>query len=482
MVMRKPRYAVLVALIAFVGGFAALVVMRDRPDGAVLEAGPKKPETEAAVATKSGKKEPAAAAETNGTKSPEAMTPPPLDRPVRIVGLGWDLMVPGALATMPDSSGKATAFSSRRLEAEFRAADDLSAIKEALTRGGAADGGADIAIVPLPEMVAAFEDLRALEPRVFFLVGWSRGREGLYGRGADLLKLPRNGRVKLIGEKGSAATLTSLFALDASGVAPERVALVAASDAKAAFAAVDRGESDSEPDGARVLLTTADAGNLVPFVAIAPKGFLKNERAMRAWVAAWQEGVAMLQADVPAGARRIATLDGAPKTVDLVRRLGLIEFADLAENARRFGLAGRDAVTLDELFVLTWRLWREASVLVTPAPQTAPLATETITSLIIETPSKSDSVVSSRSDFEARSILRVAVGRPNDAKSVHRLGLIAGVFSRSAFRVGAAGKKKATEDLVVGLSDRFGLDRERFRAKPRLAKRKTAVLEVLAAP
>src|SRR5690606_19588342 len=108
--------------------------------------------------------------------------PPAMDRPLRVVSLGWDLAVPGHLANLPDKSAT-SAMESQDMRMELRSVAKLSAIKEALANGGAHAKGADIAILPLPEMVAAYEDLRALKPQIFFIVGWSRGRDALVAHG-----------------------------------------------------------------------------------------------------------------------------------------------------------------------------------------------------------------------------------------------------------------------------------------------------------
>jgi hypothetical protein len=475
MVVRKPRYTVLFALVALMGGTTALVVARDRPAAAEEPAKARASSTDAGPGAEVV--ETARATETSESESEVADRKPALERPLRTVGLGTDVIVPGLLA----ANGAATAEQLDGLSLEFRSVRKLAAVKDALTRGGADPAGADIAVLPLPEMVAAFEDLRALEPRIFMIVGWSRGREGLYGRGVDLLELPRRKAIKVMAEEGSAAGFLALFALDAAGVSPERVTLVHSS-LEARLVARDRVKAPRKGDTARLLLTTADADHLVPLVAVVPSGLARNQRALRAWARAWQQGARQLSTDVPGSARLIASRDGAPKGVELVRRLGLIEFADLTENARRMGLAGRDPMTIDRLFVYTWRLWRQQGLLITPAPAAAPLDSSVVSSLLLESPEASPQRKVGEAHFDTRSILRVRLREPNREASRNRVALIAGAFSRSGFRISAQRSKRTTETMVAGLEARFGFDRKRFQVEPRLSSRRQAVLEVLAAP
>ena len=400
---------------------------------------------------------------------------PPLDRPLRVISLGWDLAVPGHLANKGTSESE-SAFAKRKLDVEIKSSTDLSKIKSALANGGAHKSGADIAILPLPEMVASYEDLRALKPQIFFVVGWSRGRDALFARKrTSLLKLPRSGSVSLAGTRGSSAMLLSLYLLDIAGVDSKRLRISGEADRGLMFSAVDRGRSTAIPKDMRIAVTSADASALIPFVAIAPEGFLQNRRAITAWIAAWLEGAQRLEADVPAAARQVSGISGAPETVTLVRRLGLIEFSGLRDNVRRAGLAGRDPVTLSRLFQLSWRLWRGVDVLTTPAPKSVPLAFAAISSLVLENPgiAKSDE---GSADFTTRPLFR-GVASDMDAAA-----LVAGVFARSSVRVGAFGKRKRSADALEELTTRYGLNSSRFEAKASLSKRKTIVLEVYSAP
>ncbi len=400
---------------------------------------------------------------------------PPLDRPLRIISLGWELAVPGHLANH-GKDGKKSALAVRKLDVEMRSVKNMKSIKSALANGGAHKSGADIAILPLPEMVAAYEDLRALKPQIFFVAGWSRGRDAIFAhKKSSLMKLPRSGKVDLSGTRGSSSMLLSLYLLDISGVDSKRIKITSKSDRKFSFFAVNRAATTNIPKDSSLSVTSADASALIPFVAIAPQGFLQNRRAIAAFIDAWLEGVEELESDVPAAARQVAALKGSPETLTLVRNLGLVEFSGLRDNVRRAGLAGRDPVNLSSLFQLTWRLWRGVDVLTTPAPKNVPIAFEAIASLALQSEEleREDEV---EANFTTSPLVR---GITTDLESA---ALVAGVFARSSLRIGAFGKKKTSRDALDDLTTRYGLSESRFEAKHSLSKRKTIVLEVYSAP
>src|SRR5207249_3765723 len=109
----------------------------------------------------------------------DAAAPPPKpeQRPFRVATLGWELAVPGvAIENGP--------------KMELAPETSLEIVEERLTRGGENPAGADVAILPLPAFVAGYDKLRALEPRAFAVVGFSRGREELHAASGGLLKPP----------------------------------------------------------------------------------------------------------------------------------------------------------------------------------------------------------------------------------------------------------------------------------------------------
>jgi hypothetical protein len=433
----------------------------------------------------------AIAPNTSGSKAEQPLATksgPQLGRPVRVIALGWDRLVPGLIANGGTSSGATSLFAKRGVQTELSIGPTMAHIEDALANGGTHERGADIAIISLPELAASYESLRALAPKIFFVVGRSHGRDALVAAaGQNLTKLPKRGEILLVGDKGAPSTLLGLFALDLAGASPERVRVVPVGDASASsvtFAAIDRTDGDNGGDR-RIVLTTADAAGLVPYVAVASEGFLSgNSVTVREWSSAWLEGVEKVRSDVPLAARTVAAIDGAPEPVDLIRQLGQIESATLADNARLLGLSGRGAITIEQLFQRTWKLWRTASVLTTPAPPNAPLYTNAVTGLVLRSKERPRPSATAKPSFDTKPILRitVAIKSDSDEAAVAQLGVVAGVFERSALQAGIARNAKKSAQLIEHASQRYGLDKQRVKAAPKRSKRKSAVIEVLAAP
>jgi hypothetical protein len=217
--------------------------------------------------------------------SVDAAPTKPTERPIRVAALGWELVAAGVSLAAVDGGAPPPAV-------ELAPETSLEAVEARLARGGADPVGADVAIMPLPAFVVAYDRLRALDPRAFVVVGFSRGREEVHAAQGALLKAPPAAdEVKLVGfgpasasdpavrAVGSeSATLLGLFALDLLGVSGARIRLVAptAADAKAApFSAVARGVADDR----KLAFSSADASRLVPIVAVAPKEQLDNNEA-----------------------------------------------------------------------------------------------------------------------------------------------------------------------------------------------------------
>jgi hypothetical protein len=409
-------------------------------------------------------------------------------RPIRVVAMGWDQLVPGIMASGGVASAADSEFARQGVETRFHAVQSMREVEAALARGGEVDGGADVAIVPLPAVVASYEDLRALAPQVFFVIGWSRGRDALTGIQARKLDgVPRRKDVLLVGQAGDTATLLALFMLDQAGVPLSQVKLIAPGDAARAsahLAAVDRSQGGDAKGSRHVLVTTADATDLIPYVAITPGGFLQaHGQDLTGWARAWLGGVERMRVDMPGAARIVAALPGAPEPVVLLRQLGQIEFASLGENARLAGLSGRGAVTVAMLFQATWTLWRGIGVLSTPAPQSAPLSTQVITALVRTSATRPADRSQVKPSLDTAPIVRIDLaGKRDDAEIVDRLGLAAGVFSRSALRVGVDRNKKRTQALIEQAVERFDLEGARIAPAHDLGKGRGAVIEALAAP
>ena len=220
-----------------------------------------------------GPTEPAASASAAGSASASAAgssSAPPVDagparlmeRSLRVVSLGWDLAAPGVLANGGLDPAANSDFSAAGLDLHLNVVDSMATVEGALARGGADKDGADIALVPFSQFVAASERLRALSPEAFFVVGWSRGREALISSKDTLPGPDAKGEVKelkMMGAAGEPATFLGLFALDAAGIPASSVRLVGPEvrGDDATLAAVDR---DAAPaDRARLFAGNAAA-------------------------------------------------------------------------------------------------------------------------------------------------------------------------------------------------------------------------------
>lgn len=446
-----------------------------------------------------------------GTAGPAASgsanTPPPgtasgaasagvaklMDRPLRVVTLGWDLAAPGLLANGGADPLPASDFTAAGLDVHIGVAAGVTSLEAALARGGDDKEGADVAILPLPTFVAGYERLRALSLDMFFVVGWSRGREGIASAKPEW---PVKGEVKLAGTAGDPATFVALWALDIGGVPPSQVKLLApgANSTDAPLAAIDR-SSPLPPDTSRgtLLLTTADAPRLVPYVAVAPRGFIETKsKALVAWAGTWLKGARKLSQDAPAGARTVAATKGAPEPIALLQTLGQSVPATLADNVRATGLSGRSAVTLESLFQRAWNLWRATGTLATPSPDSAPVSTGIISSL-----ARADATQAATPDDDpkprdagptAKVLLtyRQPDAKLDDAALVATAGFLAGVFERAPLRLsvttaGAVDKTK-TKKAIDDAQGRFGLSPTRITPATKPLPQSAATIEVLAVP
>jgi len=446
-------------LLGMVGALVALMWIQREGDAAA----PAAPAPATPVATPAAAPKPAAPA-----PAPAAPARPQLGRPLRTVALGWELLAPSVVA------GEAS-YKAAGLEAGFAAASSMDEIESALARGGGEAGGADLAIVPLSSYVASYERLRALSPEVVFVIGWSRGREALLASDAQALaRPPATGEVKLAAASATAPeTFLALYLLELAGVPASRVAVVepppqalpANAQARAPLSAVHR-PTPQRPAG-KLLVTSADTPRLLPIVAVAPHGMIATHAAeLEVWARVWLAGVGKLAGDVPAGGRLVAGMTGAPPVLGIIEALGQVEFASLRENAAAAGLSGRSVLTIDELFRATWRIWRDAGVLTTPAPEAAPLHTGIVAQLVRGDPSAAAEPPRARpaADEGKRPAVLLAVRAPLgkdgavDAEAfAARIGLVAGVFERLPLRVTVRDDTRAAQRAADAARDRFGL-------------------------
>ena len=430
-----------IVLVLMMAGFGALLAIQRDGDAAA----PVVPAATPAVAK-------------TATTAPDA--PKPLARTLRTTALGWELLAPGVIST--------EAFKAGGVEVAFAAATSMDELEGALAKGGEA-GGADIALVPLASYVASYERLRALSPEVIFVVGWSHGREALYGTELTKVVSP----MKLAAAAGTPETFFALELLDLAGVPATKVELVEHAPLEATARPPRPG---SKPTG-KLVISSADTPHLMPIVAVAPRGFVEaHAHELEVWSRVWLGGVTKLAADVPAAARQVAAIPGAPPVLGIIEALGQLEFANLRENAVAMGLSGRGVLTLDQTFRFAWRIWRDTGVLTTPPPEVSPLEPRLIATLartdqaaLVEPPPH----VRPAGDKRPEVLLVIGADKLDADAVAARIGLVAGIFDHLALRVTA----KTAQASIDTARERFGLH-----VAMSVGKRQAPAIEVLSAP
>lgn len=404
-----------------------------------------------------------------------------LDRELQAIASDWALLAPGVLQNDGLEPNKKAPFAKAGLTVRLKASEQRSDIENALARGGADDKGADVAILALPEFVASYEALKALDPVMFLISGWSSGRDILLSRFDRLQKLPATGPIGVRGVPGTSAMFLTAFVLDAMGVGLERLEFEPsdAESPQAALWALSRQELGSVPkayDGT-VLLSTGEALQLIPYVAVAQRSFVeRHTEALVAFSRVWFDGQARVTRDPTAASRRLAKLAGSPEPLALLAQLGEIRMSSVTDNALSAGVAGRGAVNLTSLFDRSWRYWRSLKVLTTPSPERAPVSGEVITQLVLGNAQPGPTRPSAprlpdARDAQDAALLSLNAGPAprDDAQIVGDVGFAAGVFSRSRLRLSVYSQsgydKKRTETLVAQVSERFDLSDGRLVAE-----------------
>lgn len=404
----------------------------------------------------------------------EEVEPEDLDRPLRVVSTSWDLMSPGLFAGDADNNAEETdLFAEAGVETDFSSVDDADAIQEALSRGGADEEGADVAVMSLPAFAASYEQLRALQPVVFYVVGWSRGREALASQNAEgLVDADTGADTRLRGQLGEPGTFFGLYLLQLAGIdaGGVDVSLDVPETESGSYSAISRGhpELETAPDGFNPVITTADTEGLIPYVAVTSDSFLRAHlEELTSWADVWQQGRLLLDDDVPAAARTVAEAADDFQAVDLVDMLGVIELATIRDNARMAGLAGRAPMVLDRQFELAWDIWRDVGVLSTPRPDQVPIATEVIMTLVRE--SDDGDVQAAPETFEQtpptdRTLLEYRHrGTHHDEEAMmEQVATLAGVFNQSAIEVALGDHTELTEQVLDEAAERFELDRNQL--------------------
>ncbi|HEU5075581.1 MAG TPA: hypothetical protein VFU02_15420 [Polyangiaceae bacterium] len=441
------------------------------------------------VAPESTKPKPAASgsARTKASAAPSAAAPAAptkpakagakrknlLDRPLAVITSDWASATPGVLQNDGLEPNKQAAFSKAGLSLRLAASEKSKDLENALARGGADPAGADVAILPLPEFVAAYEALKALDPVMFLITGWSSGRDVLLSRFERLEKLPAQGPLVLRGTPGTSAMFLTAFVLDATGTAFDRLEFEASDvdPPRAALWALSRQELGSVPkayDGT-VLLSTGEALQLIPYVAVAQRAFVeRHTEALVSFARVWFDGQARVARDPTAASRRLAQLSGGPEPLTLLAQLGEIRTSSVTDNALSAGVAGRGAVNLTSLFERCWRYWRSLKVLSTPSPERAPVDGEVITQLVLGNAQPGPARPSAPKLPSARAAAQTPLLQLNGSPTLHDdsqiigdVGFVAGVFARSTLRLSVYSQstfdQKRTRALVAQINERFDL-------------------------
>jgi hypothetical protein len=410
---------------------------------------------------------------------------PRMDRALQVAVFGWELAVPLVVANEGLDPSPQSAFSKAGLGVKVGVTDRLSAIENALARGGADRDGADIAVLPLPSFVAAYERLRALNPEIFFVVGWSRGRDALMAS-KDWLTTAPSGEISLAGDENTSSLFLGLFALDLAGYTPAKLKLLPSSKAsEAQLAALDRA-SPFEGAHRQALLSTADASRLIPYVAIAQRSLIERHTpALASWARGWIAGQQKVESDPAAAARAVGGSPGAPGPLPLLKGLGEMQPSSLPDAIRAAGLSGRNAATLEALFQEGWRLWRAYGALSTPAPDAAPISTAVLTALARSEamPAPGGAAPPRVGSDKGKPLLVYRQEGEVDERALEtRLALLAGAFERSALRVSLkkdGGRLKKLLESVQGAHD---IAPGRLVAGSKAPDKGSATIELFAAP
>lgn len=407
-----------------------------------------------------------------------------LERPLHVASTRMELLAPGLLANGGARTEPGSHYDSHGLSVEFTTLDDLGQLDER---------DVDIAVVPLPTLVAAYEKLSDLQPTIFFVTGWWRGREALATPKAEALLGPGTyDDVELRGSAGETATFFSLFAMDLAGIPANTISITDETDS--GYVAVDRAspEPETAPDGYKFVLSTADARGLIPYVAVAPRTLVDTyPQPLRTWTRGWLTGRETLLDDRSDAGRTIAKEDPRSDESAISERLNQMTFASLRDNAELAGASGGQKTPLVSLFELSWRLWREVGVLADPAPSSAPLSKQTIVALLrnhgegLRTESDRSRELSIPAaklhefDEDVALVHRHLDSAIDENAFLDRLGIVAAAFPEARLEVTVDWNREKTEELIDRAVDRRGIERNRLQMGSKVPGPGPASIELL---
>ncbi len=375
----------------------------------------------------------------------EAAAPVAPSNKLRLAVLSWELAAP--VAGMDPAAVEATVLSVPQ------------SVETRLARGGDDPEGADLAVVPLAEFISMYDRLRALEPSVVALAGYSHGKEELTAPGDAAAPKPGD----MVGTSGdAAATLLAIYALDFMRTDVSKVKLVSdpADVANAAWVTAPHASSKK-----RIVLSSADASRLLPAVIIAPRRTREAKKAaLVRFVSTWFDGTARVRGNAPGVAKELearkaplfsAASEKPQGALAIVERLGQIEWTTPQDNADAFGVTESKVAHVDELMTLSWRLLRTAGVIAASTPAQLPITKDIVAEAVKVTAQPGDAPKAPAElmdDAGAPKGLNVLLTRRYDdldeATLLADIGQTARLFDHGVVRVTTRGGDKASRALV----------------------------------
>lgn len=475
-------FVTLLVLLAVLGISLALGASNTRAAARALieRAAAPKPSASAAASAAPSSAPVAAPQPSGSSQAPEPK--PAIDRALTVTGLGWDLLAPALLAGNGMKSSAPSAFASADVRVSVTIANTMSDVERALASGGAAAGGADLAVVPLSELVVAYERLRALDLRVFFVSGWSQGRDTLTG--SSFAQLPAAGSVGLDYSGNADALALALMTLDLTGMSLDRLKIDERSP-NALLHAKSGGEQVASKQE-ELVLTTREASRLLPYVLVAPRPLLEDrDVVVTAFVQGWLAGTDALLKDRAKAARTLAALEGAPEALGLLQALGDIEPIRLYENAELLGLSGRGAVSIESLVDWQFRVRRAARVGRAATPEQSLVDGRVVTRLVRASPKSlqaPEPAKRSAASADAVPLLQRAFQKEDEEPISNAIGVLAAVFPRHDVRLTLPGRAKLQAEWLDRAAARYDVDRARLVAGVATSRPGRALVEVLRVP
>ena len=374
----------------------------------------------------------------------EAAAPVAPSSKLRLAVLSWELAAP--VAGMDPAAVEATVLSMPQ------------GVETRLARGGDDVEGADVAVVPLAEFIAMYDRLRALEPSVVAIAGYSHGKEELTAPGDAAA--PKAGDT--VGTSGdAAATMLAIYALDFMRTDVSKIKLVQdpADVANAAWVTAPHAATKK-----RIVLSSADASRLLPAVIIAPRRTRDAKKAdLVKFVAAWFDGTARVRGNAPGVAKELearkaplfSVASEKPQgALAIVERLGQIEWTTPQDNADAFGITESKVIRVDDLMSLSWRLLRTAGVIAASTPAQLPITKDIVAEAVKVTPPADAprAPAELQDDAGAPKGLNVLLTRRyddlDDATLLADIAQTARLFDHGVVRVTVRGGDKASRALV----------------------------------